>query len=555
MKKKLLTIALSLVVAAGTAMPTAMAKTKYDTSDETLYNNAVEFASQYEYHEGNYEKSASLYPDVPYSSGIETTKDGKEYELPIYYNDKDAGIVNDYDLKTGTNAKVSVNGKSSTTSAYALHNDVLLLPASVFEKLGCKVSFDKKLYVTTISKSGTTLEILPQLRAMRKDKADGFYVPLQAPARFINDVVYVPAEAVAYEFGYGTDWNKSKKQVTFTEGKATPKATAAPQATATPQPTQTPKTHNSSKGVASKTRLFTDMDDTEASVLLSRLGIISGYEDGTFRPDNEVTRAETAAIIIRALRDADEDFIEDYKKEITKPEFNANRDVSVSKFSDYSPSHWANVYIQLGIDNGFISGFDDNTFRPEDKVTVDQLLTMLVNAVGYKTYAEGAGGYPMGYRQWAMSTGIMGSIEDIKKDIYSGNATRKQVLECVRNAMDAPICVISSYETTWDGTIAPMMEIKDDVGADYQTLLTHMHSIYTVDAKVTDNSKTIETDILNAVNFDDKEVKESNKLSVKLSTNKDSVNDITDTGKYKMFIRVNDSDEKDYELIYAFPAE
>lgn len=305
---------------------------------------------------------------------------------------------------------------------------------------------------------------------------------------------------------------------------------------------------------------FTDMKDTEASVLLSRLGIISGYEDGTFRPDNEVTRAETAAIITRALRVADEEFIENYKNEIVKPQFGADRDIVISKFDDYNPSYWANVYIQIGIDNGFISGFDDNTFRPEDKVTVDQLLTMLVNAIGYKTYADSVGGYPMGYRQWATSTGIatgiasagtMGSDENTKMSGYNANATRKQVLEFVRNAMDAPICVIDSYESTSDGKVTPMLVIKDSVGADYQTLLTHSHSIYTVYANVTDNSKTIKADILPTVNFDDKEIKENDKLSVKINTNKNSSNDISGTGKYKMFIRVNDSDEKDYELIYA----
>lgn len=297
---------------------------------------------------------------------------------------------------------------------------------------------------------------------------------------------------------------------------------------------------------------FTDMKDTEASVLLSRLGIISGYEDGSFRPDSEVTRAEAAAIVVRAIGWTNDEDIVNYRNEMNKPSFHASGDVTVSKFDDYDTSHWANVYIQLGIDNGFISGFDDNTFRPEEKVTMAQLITMLTSAVGYDTYAQASGGYPNGYLMWAASMGItegLGSFDNNK------NATRGDVLACVRNAMDAPVCVISAYETAWDGTVVPMMETKDGTGRDFQSLLTSRHYVYTADAKVTDNGRTIKADLLSSINFDDKEVKEGDKLSVKISTNKNSSDDVKATGKYKMYIKVNDSDEKDYELVYAFAAE
>lgn len=179
----------------------------YDTSEDTLYKNAQTFASRYEYHEGDFEKSISLYPDVPYMSGPEIANDGKEYEFPIFYYDKHAGFIGDYDLQKGE-MNLSINGQQSEYSSQCvLYNGVTLLPASVFKDLECMTDFDETLYVTTISKADTTLEIIPKLRAMRKNKENGFYVPLEAVARFVDDVVYVPVRAVADELNINVDWD------------------------------------------------------------------------------------------------------------------------------------------------------------------------------------------------------------------------------------------------------------------------------------------------------------------------------------------------------------
>ncbi len=209
MKKKNL-ISAALIALTAIQCVTASA---YDTTDSTLYNNAQEFAMRYEYHEGDSDISFDLYDDIPYTSGIETTEDGKTYEVPAFYYDKDASFLGCYDLQKGE-MNLILNGQASEYGVCCvLYNGVTLLPANVFEVLGCTVSFDEDLYITEISNGETTLELLPQLIGMRKNKENGYYVPLAVCARFIDDVVYIPARAVANELGISIDWDGTSNTV------------------------------------------------------------------------------------------------------------------------------------------------------------------------------------------------------------------------------------------------------------------------------------------------------------------------------------------------------
>ena len=68
----------------------------YDTSAETLTKKHTEFASQYDFHEGDYDKSFDLYPGIAYTSGIEYREDGSEYECPAIYIDAVAMYFNSF---------------------------------------------------------------------------------------------------------------------------------------------------------------------------------------------------------------------------------------------------------------------------------------------------------------------------------------------------------------------------------------------------------------------------------------------------------------------------
>lgn len=173
--------------------------TKWDTSLTNIDRLAQAFASQYPYKEGDAEKSIELYPDIVYLTGMEKTTEGIEYECPAIYDDRHAyDLINSMSV---TPAKFLVEGVNCETQ-YAVFNSKILVPLDLFKLPECEVSFNKDTYVATISKNETTLEIIPNLVGMRKNRAEGYWVPLEICARFIEDILYVPLESVAKELGY-----------------------------------------------------------------------------------------------------------------------------------------------------------------------------------------------------------------------------------------------------------------------------------------------------------------------------------------------------------------
>lgn len=234
-----------------------------------------------------------------------------------------------------------------------------------------------------------------------------------------------------------------------------------------------------------------DANYAQAVQELSALDVISGYDDGTFKPDDLVTRAQITKMIVDALN------------ERTMAEASKAK----SQFTDVN-DHWAQGYINQGVADQFIAGYGDGTFGPDDNVTYVQAQKMLVSALGYETYAQGNGGWPNGYKAWASSQGITAGISGIADDTQ---LTRAQVAQLVDNAMGAPVCVINGYSTGWDGTRIPDLDIKDETGKDYQTLFTKKHNTYKVYGRVTATSKTnssmdldkVEFRVEKADNFDD----------------------------------------------------
>jgi predicted small lipoprotein YifL len=141
--------------------------------------------------------------------------------------------------------------------------------------------------------------------------------------------------------------------------------------------------------------------DSVAPEVLSRLGYISGYEDGTFRPENTVTRAEAAMMIARLLG-KDEDEINELSRKS-------------QVFSDVGDDHWAKGAIQLGYSYSYITGYEDGTFRPENIVTEQEFVKMAISVAGYGDICEMDGGYPDGYVQRAKTMGITASDQPAKR--------------------------------------------------------------------------------------------------------------------------------------------
>lgn len=251
---------------------------------------------------------------------------------------------------------------------------------------------------------------------------------------------------------------------------------------------------------------FPDVESTasyaQAVQELSALDVISGYDDGTFGPDKLVTRAEITKMIVDALAERSL----------------AEASTESTKFADVSADHWAKGYINQGVANGFIAGMSDTEFDPDANVTYVQAQKMLVSAIGYETYAQAQGGWPTGYKTYAASLDITKGISGITD---STELTRAQVAQMIDNAMDAPLCVIASWKTEWNGSKTPNLEVRDGKeGRAYETLFTEKHDAYKVYGRVTETSKTgsVDTDkvtfqVEKADNFDDEEVKADSPVS------------------------------------------
>lgn len=122
---------------------------------------------------------------------------------------------------------------------------------------------------------------------------------------------------------------------------------------------------------------FSDITDQKVEVAVDKLvayGIITGYEDGTFRPDNQITRAEFAAIVTRMVGVA-----------------GSLPTDAVTGFADLDndPTRaWARPYVKAAVDLKIINGFEDGTFRAGEPVTYEQAVKMLVCAIGYEIIAQ-----------------------------------------------------------------------------------------------------------------------------------------------------------------------
>lgn len=163
------------------------------------------------------------------------------------------------------------------------------------------------------------------------------------------------------------------------------------------------------KHLTSDSLEFSDVYDDitkEAVGVLSSIGMISGYPDGTFRPNNTITRAEFTVIATRLAG-----------LKITPGQ--------ASVFEDVSNDHWAKDYINLAQANGCISGYGDGTFRPNNNVTIAESMTILINVLGYRNKAvSNESQWPLNYLEVAEEFGLN---KNVVYDSYMGGATRGNV--------------------------------------------------------------------------------------------------------------------------------
>lgn len=162
---------------------------------------------------------------------------------------------------------------------------------------------------------------------------------------------------------------------------------------------------------------FSDIENIAFSKLISELvnyGIINGYDDGTFKPEESITRAEFAKMIICATG------------------YNYNEYDFFGDFADVSDSHWAKDYIYVSKKLGIVNGTSSTTFEPESNITYEQAIKIIVCSLGFGDDAINQGGYPDGYINIADKLGITSGISFTQTDI----ATRLNIALMISNILD-----------------------------------------------------------------------------------------------------------------------
>ena len=242
----------------------------------------------------------------------------------------------------------------------------------------------------------------------------------------------------------------------------------------------------SASGVAAFAASYPDVADTasykQAVDELSALNIVNGYEDGTFQPDKNVTRAEITKMVVTALGDT----------VLNSAEAAKGRD---TQFTDVPGTHWAAGYISVGTSSqagNFINGYSATEFGPEDNVTFAQAMKMLVGALGYTYYSEQNGGWPNGYLSYGYKLGISDGVTGVTND---QQVTRAQAAQMIDNALKAPICIVTQWTENILGQSTPELLVKDGTGDStgkdgYQNLLNYAHDAYLVYGRVQGTHKS-----------------------------------------------------------------
>ena len=157
-------------------------------------------------------------------------------------------------------------------------------------------------------------------------------------------------------------------------------------------------------------------DYAESVAVLNGMGVFKGYEDGSFKPEGNITRAEVATIIYRI-----------YTADVAKND-KSGLYATYNKFSDMAGAGWAQGYIGYCANASLVKGYPDGTFKPSGKVTGYEVLAMILRAVGYDKNNEFSGAdWALHVAQTAQQLGVLDNVA--KTTDLNAPASRELVAE------------------------------------------------------------------------------------------------------------------------------
>lgn len=123
--------------------------------------------------------------------------------------------------------------------------------------------------------------------------------------------------------------------------------------------------------------------------------IFTGYPDGTFKPENNITRAEVAVALTK----------------MTNRTNALDAAANNNKFSDLAGYDWAKAYINVMSDVGIVKGITATTFEPGKNISYAELITMLIRTKGgAASELEAYGVWPDNYIQYAQMYNMLGDV-------------------------------------------------------------------------------------------------------------------------------------------------
>ena len=167
-------------------------------------------------------------------------------------------------------------------------------------------------------------------------------------------------------------------------------------------------------------------DYAEAVAVLNGMGVFKGYEDGSFKPENNITRAEVATIIYRI-----------YTADVAKND-KSGLYASYNKFTDMAGAGWAAGYIGYCSNAELVKGYPNGTFQPSGNITGYEVLAMILRAVGYDKNGEFTGAdWALNVAKYAEQLHILDNVA--KTTNLGAPATRELVSEILFRAINVPM--------------------------------------------------------------------------------------------------------------------
>lgn len=181
---------------------------------------------------------------------------------------------------------------------------------------------------------------------------------------------------------------------------------------------------------------------------LSKYNIIKGDPDGKMRLADNLTRAEAVTLLVRLYGFTPE----------------TSETVPPNEFSDME-THWACNAAMIAKGLRIVDAEENGAFNPDENITAEEFIKMIVCLLGYQEVAEQKGGIPHGYIMQATNLGVTKGVS-----VDLGNyVTRENAVKIICNSLDIPIMVMTSFNLN-DANTYTILNGKN--GVEFRSLRT-----------------------------------------------------------------------------------